>query len=365
MKPVVVAGAALLAFVVLAMAFDPQWCIGLAREKVYGPPPEPVSVALEIGADGSVSIDGERVRDGMATKTQVTDGAQTISGVLAIRNQDQPGVDAQAPTKEVLLTGQLQVQDITMEDWSTFGSDGTPLDPYPSPPGNNVFVFMYTLFGATEGAGFQRQYVYFNADTPTPWDIELPFRITWGARRLTRTETTSYGEGRDGKPVYAREVSEADAWIEIDHPWSFDMEFGSLSASGTQWFAEEAWQPSLSALSAFQMNVNQYTGTTGCAYVELSLDWSLCELDFSGMGKTVSNLRFSGSGDTISMDLTSGFLGSQLHEIRIGSPILKDFSAFAVVDRDGNLLPDLLINGGFKADKRFAWTAACPLVPTP
>jgi hypothetical protein len=30
------------------------------------------------------------------------------------------------------------------------------------------------------------------------------------------------------------------------------------------------------------------------------------------------------------------------------------------VDRDGNLLPDLLIAGGFVADPRYPWTADCP-----
>jgi hypothetical protein len=277
-------------------------------------------------------------------------------------------VYAEAPTKEVHIGAaaiSLILMDITAADWDTLGPDATPLDPYPSPPVNNRMVFMYSLFGSEEGDPIQRQYIYFNDDTPTPWDIELPFSVTVGAQRLNRTETTSYGSGRDGKPVYAKEVSEADAWEDVANPWPFSVTFGNLSASGTQWYAEESWQPAFGLLNTVALYVNQFTGVTGYTYVDVELAWSAVDLDFSGMGYSSSPLRFTGSGNTISMDLLAGFAGTALHTITANRPYLKDFSNFAVVDRDGELLSNLLINGGFKADPRFPWTANCPVVPTP
>lgn len=321
--------------------------------------PQPVSLSVIIKPDGSCTTNGKEWAPPVAVKTQVYDSAQTVSGVLAVRNQDQPGVYSEAPTKEVHVGAagiSLVLMDITGADWSTLGPDATPLDPYPSPPMNNRMVFMYSLFGSEEGDPIQRQYIYFNDDTPTPWDIELAFSVTVGAQRLNRTETTTKGTGREGTPVYAKEVTETDAWEEVGNPWDFSVTFGNLSAEGTQWYAEESWQPAFTLLDVIAFYTNQFTGTTGRTYAELELSWSATEVNFDGRGYTSGPLRFTGSGNKISLDLVSGFVGTAVHQIYVGQPYLPDFSEFAVVDRGGELIDTLRIEGGFKVDKRHAWT---------
>jgi hypothetical protein len=96
------------------------------------------------------------------------------------------------------------------------------------------------------------------------------------------------------------------------------------------------------------------------------MKWDGVDLQFDGMAKEVKDVRFSGEGSTIVVDATRDFVmppaQQQSHDIFIYRPYIKDFSDFAVVDRDGNLVGDILINGGFVADKRYSWTADCPTI---
>jgi hypothetical protein len=359
-KPLVAALAAVAAFAILAVAFDPQGCAGLAKRAVYGPPPEPVSVALEICADGSVSINGERVRDGMATKTQVTDWAQTVSGVLAVRNQTYPGNRAPTYIWQIAAGGfYLRIVDVTENGWSG-------PNPQPSPPDGTAFTFAAVLKDAALEMYEAHEFYYVPADGP--YDVALPYSITVTGQRLTRTESTAAGENRDASPVYAREVAETDAWENI-RPMAWDLTFGNLSSAGTQTGSDPMWEPDISPVTGISLNITQANGVAGVSYADVTMAWSACALDFSGMGRTASPLRAVGAGPMISVGAVANFTMPTAqwvgHDMGVVRPYLKDFSAFAVVDRDGNLLPDLLINGGFKADKRFPWTSACPLVPTP
>jgi len=129
------------------------------------------------------------------------------------------------------------------------------------------------------------------------------------------------------------------------------------------------WEPDIAPVTGISITIAQANGATGVSYADVTVVWSACDLDFSGMGKTVSPLRATGSGPMISIGAVSDFTmpTSQVvgHQVGIFRPYLKDFSNFAVMHRDGELLSNLLINGGFKADPRFPWTANCPVVPTP
>lgn len=337
------------ALALLVFAFDPQWCIGVTKRAVYGPPPEPVSVSLTVTPDGSVSIDGERVRDGMATKTQVTDGTQRLTGALSVYNQSQPGVYSDAPTKQVsLLAGGvvLRLTDITLTGWSGPA-------PYPSAPAGTQFTFAAEIL-STGPMGFESHEFYYLA-SGSGGNLSVPFSVGITGYRVNRALSTSPGTGRENSPVYAKEVSITDT-LAVE-PIAWEITFGNLSESG-----DEEGDTGVTAITFLQVDWEQFTGVTGYKYCGVSLDWSEVELDFTGMGYSSSPLRFTGDGHEIGLDLLAGFAGSATHQVQIWRPFLADFSPFAVVDRDGELLGDLLVNGGFKADKRFAWTMGLPKV---
>ena len=350
------------ALALLVFAFDPQWCIGVTKRAVYGPPPEPVGVSLTVTADGAVSIDGEEWRGPVATKTQVTDAAQTVSGTIGVYNQNQ-GYFISCPTMEITLN--ISGVTFAIEDISTraglYPWKGLT-NPSLSPPKGTQAIFCVRMYGSPWAPlDIGHKFYYFNADN-MPWNIVETFTATVEGRRLWRTENHSPGPGRTSSPVFAAEVTEADQWV-ADPPAVWDMTYAEWNYSGTQTYINP---PGLwvghSPLTSVWLGVSQHKGITGYTYADCAINWSSFPLNFDGRQYNGSALRLTGSGNKIIVDVHTAFAGDERHRIIIGQPYLKDFSPFAVVDRDGELVDDLKIVGGFKADPRYPWTASCPKV---
>jgi len=313
--------------------------------------PQPVSLSVIIKPDGSCTTNDKEWAPPVAVKTQVYDSAQTVSGGLAVRNQTWLGIRAPTNMWEIAAGGfYLRIVDVTENGWSG-------PDPQPAPPAGTAFTFAAVVKDAALEMYEAHEFYYLPVGGP--YDIELPYSITVTGQRLTRTESTTYGAGRDGKPVYAKEVTETDAWENI-RPMSWDLTFGNLSSSGTQTGSDPMWEPDIAPVTGISITIAQANGATGVSYADVTVVWSACDLDFSGMGKTVSPLRATGSGPMISIGAVSDFTmpTSQVvgHQVGIFRPYLPDFSEFAVVDRGGELIDTLRIEGGFKVDKRHAWT---------
>ena len=361
MKPVVAAGAALLAFVVLAVAFDAQWCVGMARRAVYGPPPAPVSMSLTVTPDGAVTVNGERVQGGMATKTQVTDAAQTVSGVISLTNLDQPLL-GKTPVGVCSVTGggvEVGFGDITESGWAG-------ANPQPDPPAGTAAVFVRRIDTDPDDPLYGSCHDFVYIPTGGPYTVSAAYSIRTTGARVHRERTSSPGTGRDNSPVYARETSATDTWHDLDPPLSWVASFGSLSSSGTQYDFGGTWFPrSITQLGGIALSWGMNTANSGLTFATITVDWSAVALDFSGMSKTfATGYKLVGSGSGVSMTTTSTAYGDPNEmSVTVGRPYLKDFSPFAVVDLAGDLLPDLLIDGGFVADPRYPWTADCPVVP--
>lgn len=350
MRLCVVVVAAVIAAVLLAIAYDPRACIGIAKQAVHGPRPEPISARLEITSAGGVSIDGEEVRGPVATKTQVLDGAGHVSGTISVSNQD-AGFIGEAPTEFVgLIAGplQLRIDDITQTGW-----DGP--SPAPSPPAGTTATFAVFLCFSGQVDAVDHEFVYFSDSGP--WTIERDFDITVTGQRLNRTLATSPGTGRESSPVYAKECAITDAWEDLpEADEAAEVTFGSLSHTMT------GPDPYLAALNSITWNWKQRRGNAGVVYARVSLEWEEVPVNFDGMGYTSGNFRLTGDGNSVYLDVPStGSVGVE-HGVGIYRPYLADFSPFAVVDRDGELVGDLLVDGGFKADKRYAWTLGLPKV---
>ena len=358
MKPVAVAGAALLAFVFVAVAFDPQWVLGVAKRAVYGPPPEPVSASVTVTPDGAVSIDGKEWREPVATKTQVTDAGQTVSGVITLTNLDQPLL-GKTPVRVCSVTGggvEVGFEDITETGWAG-------ADPQPDPPDGAEATFVRYIYTDPDDQlyGACHDFVYLSAGGP--YELSAAYSIRTTGSRVHRERTSSPGTGRDNSPVYARETSVTDTWHDLDPPLSWVASFGSLASSGTQYDVGGTWFPrSITQLAGISLGWGMNTANSGLTFATITVDWSAVALNFSGMSKTfATGYKLVGSGSGVSMTTTSTAYGDPNEmAVTVGRPYLKDFSKFAVVDRAGDLLPDLLIDGGFVADKRYPWTADCP-----
>ena len=122
------------------------------------------------------------------------------------------------------------------------------------------------------------------------------------------------------------------------------------------------WWVGPSAFTSVTLGVTQHKGITGYTYADCAINWSSFPLNFDGRQYNGSALRLTGSGNKIIVDVHTAFAGDEAHGVILSRPYLKDFSPFAVVDRDGELVDDLKIVGGFKADPRYPWTASCPKV---
>ena len=306
--------------------------------------PQPVSLSVSIKPDGSCTTNDKEWDPPVAVKTQVTDGAGHVSGTISVSNQD-AGFIGEAPTEFVgLIAGplQLRIDDITLPGW------GGP-SPAPSPPAGTTATFAVFLCFSGQVDAVDHEFVYFSGSGP--WTIERDFDITVTGQRLNRTLATSPGTGRESSPVYAKECAITDAWEDLpEADEAAEVTFGSLSHTMT------GPDPYLAALNSITWNWKQRRGNAGVVYARVSLEWDEVPVNFDGMGYTSGNFRLTGDGNSVYLDVPStGSVGVE-HGVGIYRPYLPDFSEFAVVDRGGELIDTLRIEGGFKVDKRHAWT---------
>lgn len=317
--------------------------------------PQPVSLSVSIKPDGSCTTNDKEWDPPVAVKTQVYDTAQTVSGRLRIFNQE-VGSSLDLPTKYAMVSAggscQLKIEDITLDGWSGANPQPSP------PPGARVVAVQLVVSGGFMANTEAHEFVYLEGSGP--WSVSRNYSITVTGQRLKRTETTNYGTGRSGKPVYAKEVSETDAWESI-HPMSWEVSFGDLSVSGQQVWNEGMgiWEPDmLSPVTGLEYTISQHSGVSGVSYSDLTVEWSACDVSFDGRQYTGSPLRLTGEGNQITVEAIANFSGFTPagHVVTIARPYLPDFSEFAVVDRGGELIDTLRIEGGFKVDKRHAWT---------
>jgi hypothetical protein len=281
-----------------------------------------------------------------------------VSGVIRALNQDVIN-GAGTPTHNVSITaGGITVGLWLDGDSARFGN------PYDPPEGMTYGVLQYIEMYDDGMPVDYSEWVYY---AKPPASMEFGFSISVSASRIDRTRTHSPGEGRDASPVYAAETAVGDAWVER-RPAQYNVSMGSVSASGEQTYREGygGWQPHADHISVVGITFQQYEGLADTQYAEVELQWAGVDVDFSGRYKVSADgqVRLDGAGNTLKMGLVQNqFNPSGVSmQVAYGEPYIKDFSDFAVVDRDGNLVGDILINGGFVADKRYSWTADCPTI---
>jgi len=292
-----------------------------------------VQATVAVTADGSVTINGERVQGPVAVKTEVLDDIATISGTLGVYNQDQYPILMSAPTKQtyVYCGGcYVVIEDISTSGWLGDGDQPDPLDPEDS--ASLTFAYYIKDDIATKAHSF----LYLPNDGS--WDIELDYSIMISGQRLWRTRTHSPGQGRDASPVFAKETAVADEW-KAKSPLTWDVSFGDLV-----WSTDPYPTITVIPIKNAMWHVIQHKGKTGYTYADVSVNWSSVEVSFDGMGKTVSPLRFTGSGNTITMDLVTDFGGDAEHTITIARPHIFNFANFNPVNRSDELLDELKVS---------------------
>ena len=293
----------------------------------------------------------------MATKTQVTDGGSAVTGQLALRNQDSFNPNpVSAPTRSLAFGGGSII--VAIEDISTGGWFG-PAPAPPAVPGDGLQFAIYISDTALLPGIVAHEFVTFDpAVDPTPWEIERAFSIAISGRRIWRTESHSPGAGRENSPVYAKEVTYTDEWV-ADPPIFVTVTFGSLSYSATQTWDGAQWIPAaMSPISGITVGFNQHKGKDWDKHMEVSgLAWDGGTVNFSRY-EYESNAGHQPPGGTSGnyldgllggIDHYSKDLGNWSRSVSHGQPYIVDFSDFFVGDREGQLLGDLRVSGGFTA----------------
>lgn len=298
----------------------------------------------------------KRRDDDMAVKTQV-EKEMRISGTLGIYAQHDPSLlnaDPSTSTISVLLGTVIGVgiHDITGPYILNPGSypDCTPpADFYPG------YIFAASISGFGVPPPTDTAYYYFNAGnteppgdivapTPTPWQIELDYDMWVNSKRVERTQTTTSGLGRDGQPVYAKEVRVADEWVAKD-TGSYAGTFGGLSVADSGL--------ALPSVSAAGLTIRQMHGTSGVDYAKWSLMWDGHNFDFSGRKWTGTNIDATGNGPLVTISCISTGAFNELHEIDVVAPTILNFSNFYLPDRNGDSLDNLRVSGGFVANNHY------------
>lgn len=294
----------------------------------------------------------------MATKTQVTESASSISGNLSVSNQDQtpPGHNEAATPVLTLSAGgvTLHLEDITISGW--IGAD-------PQPEAGHDLIFAAWI-EVGEQSIYPHEFYYWDVSDP-PFNISLDYSITVGARRIWRSQTLTNGVGRDATPVFADDVAYGDAWLTEPHPWSFSIQFGSMSYSGTTSYTDPPgiWTPVVASIAQLQISFLQYSGINGLEYASATLKWNGVDVNFSGRSRTqdgnpgIFTLLGSGNELTLTCSETSSGVDVNLGwAVSHTKPLIVDFTDFAVYNRKGTLFGELGILGPFEADLRYPWS---------
>ena len=284
----------------------------------------------------------------MPTKLAVTDAGATITGTLGVYDQT-VGFLVSAPTKAI----QFDAAGVAfcIEDITTSGWDGP--DPQPSPPPGTIMTFAVFInvgplyAGPYESVTQGHEFVYVTDESND--DIERTFSLSATGKRLWREETTSYGTGRDGKPVYADDVAYGDSWTDLD-PIHIEASFGSLT-----WSADvAAGGLYITAIASFRIHFDQHFGTAWTHYAAATgLSWSAVGVNFSGMSKTYGSAPpgtgMQVIGDGSSLNLTANFSGNQTSTWLHGLPRIPSFGGVHVFDRDGEDVNEVRLTGPWRA----------------
>lgn len=300
----------------------------------------------------------------MATETQVRDGGSHVTGTLKAHNIHHYVAAPFASIQSVNFTAghiSLVILDISTTGWS---------GPLPNPPVFDPLGFQFAIYIADTAvlpSIVDHEFVDFDPDDDDfPWEIERAFDIGITGRQIDRTESTAAGPGRENSPVFAREVTETDAWRDIN-PITTAVTFGSLSYNVAQ-TGGPPWLPA--AMTAID------TIGIGCT-IKASIDWnkygSIEDLQWDGAEVNFSRYEEETNAGNNPTDGGTGlyadgllggidFRGNQLTAdgfvIGHGHPYIVDFSEFGVWARggggaaSGRLEEDLRISGGFQSTNR-------------
>ena len=281
----------------------------------------------------------------MATKTQVKDGAASISGTIGVFEQNNIISLISAPTKSIEATAggiHCIIEDISVSGWSG-------PDPQPSPPGVTALTFAIYIQNNVGGIE-DHEFHYMPSDG---WSISRDFQFDVSGKQLWRTESTAASGSRTGHPVYAKDVTETDSWVDLD-PVIWTVTFGSLSYSGSA--SPGPPPPDGTAIGNFTLVFNTHKGRDGVKYAAASsLTWDGSPINFSRYEKEAATrppangVYLDGLSSGIDCYVTGVPSGNTIHTVVHGIPYIVDFSVFGVWDRDGVLESDVRISGGFKA----------------
>jgi len=307
------------------------------------------SVAVTLGDDGTLRTEDGTEVGRVATKTLVTDAAGHVSGNIAMMALDTNNVIS-LPVKRVQVVAGGIV--CTIEDITTTGWNGP--DPQPAPgPDDDYIVAVWMESESKADAGAPHEFVYFDSANPGPWSVERSFDISTSGQQLTRTETTTPGTGRASSPVYASEVTEADAWA-AKTPRTWSATFGSLSWSGTAvWDSVLGmWAPPITPITAVSFGVSMHKGDADTQYAEFSLAWAGVDTDLSRYHKDLGTWRFEGVGSGVEVWLDAWT--SDAHGFTISRPLALTFSDFYLPNRDGTSADLLCVIGPWQASNHYA-----------
>lgn len=193
--------------------------------------------------------------------------------------------------------------------------------------------------------------------------LTLNYSMQFGCQRLYRERTSSPSTGRDASPVYAKETKVEDSWVDVDHPWTYNVSLGSITWTGTQAWTELVpdewgWWPFLAAPGGVQMFFCQHEGTASTTYADISALVNGEGLDFTGGSKTYEEFTLSGDGDTVTLECDSnGDIASQSTWMVTNLwPLMINFAGVSAKDRGLAAASGLRVSGGFKADPRYPET---------
>lgn len=311
-----------------------DWLIGWPER----PQGETGVITVRQRRDGSLVADfGDDTWELDMPKTDVYDGIGHVSGFIRVTNQHASAILVSAPTKRVSVNAggiECVIEDISTAEWPP---------EYPPGPVEGEFELIFAVYIERMDVVKAHEFVYFKLGDPTPWDISRDYQISVTGQRLRRTETTTYGAGRDAKPVYAKEVHEADAWAETS-PVSWDVSFGGLSDSGT------GPDPDMPApINQVTFSVNQHKGNAGVEYARISLAWNTVDVSFAQHWKDHGSWKFEGVGNEVYAEVTNTGAIDQQKAFTHLRPKIVDFSQFVVLDRLGAQVDDLRVDGPLQA----------------
>ena len=352
-----------------------EWFVYGGQEDFDGG--QSASVILTLSEDGQVWLDDgeERARVGWV-KTGVYGSAASISGTLAVMNQDQGCTGTTPLPMQCVEAGGLRCgfYDVTgnahnfhnQYQWNIhFGQAYVPPDELEPGEGYTIAAFIAVrclLPWDWEIADYE--YIYFERDEEGDpigeWGIEYAYSISTTGGRLERQEvlTPDTASRPDAAHMaYSVEIEDQNRWVDAP-PADFSASFGGLSVSGTQWehpYPEEGeWQPDITGIGLVRYEATQHHAVAGVQHGAWSVSWSGVNLDLSRYHRDHGAWAFEGVGGGIEVwgKRNRPFVDTT-KTVLIYAPYIIDLSEFAVVDQDGALAADLCVNCPVQASNHY------------